>query len=100
MAKKLTVVVSQGQSANPAKRKLEAGDESPVKTLILNSETSFAEVEEDLKKSPELIWRVFTMTKPEGFFTTKADNILHTVREISFHYVPLKVIHSNRFIML
>jgi len=53
----------------PAKRKLEAGDESPVKTLILNSETSFAELNEDLKKSPELVWRVFTMTKPEGFET-------------------------------
>ncbi len=56
----------------PAKRKLEVGDESPVKTLILQSETPLAELEEDVKKAPELHWRAFTMTRPEGFETELA----------------------------
>ncbi len=45
----------------PAKRKLEAGDASPVKTLILTSTGPASEL--DLE-SPTLRWRAFTLTKP------------------------------------
>ena len=53
----------------PLKRKLEAGDESPVKTLVLNTEYSLTELADDEKKDAELRWRVFTTTRPEGFDT-------------------------------
>ena len=53
----------------PLKRKLESGEESAVKTLVLNTEYSLTELEEDEKKEPELRWRVFATTRPEGFET-------------------------------
>ena len=48
----------------PAKRKLEAGDESPVKTLILTSDTPLSEKKAELEESPTLRWRAYTLTKP------------------------------------
>jgi hypothetical protein len=53
----------------PLKRKLESGDECPVKTLVLSTEYSLAELTDDEKKDAELRWRVFTTTRPEGFDT-------------------------------
>lgn len=53
----------------PAKRKLESGDESPAKTLVLNTENSLVELTEEEKKDPELRWRLFTTTRPDGFDT-------------------------------
>ncbi|MFO1005401.1 MAG: hypothetical protein U0929_05565 [Planctomycetaceae bacterium] len=53
----------------PLKRKLESGEESAVKTVILNTKDSLAELEEDEKKDLELHWRVFSTTRPEGFET-------------------------------
>ncbi len=45
----------------PAKRKLPAGDESPVKSVILESETPTKEL---ALESPVLRWRAYTLTKP------------------------------------
>lgn len=57
------------QVITPLKRKLESGEESGVKTVVLNSNDSLAGLEEDEKQNLELRWRVFSTTRPEGFET-------------------------------
>ena len=53
----------------PLKRKLESGEESAVKTVVLNTNDSLAELGDEEKRDLELRWRVFSTTRPDGFET-------------------------------